>query len=278
MKKNILATIGLSIFFGLSILMISSLTPNSTYSAYANGGGSPGSRTNSPGDLGNCTGCHSGTINTGPGVASITAPSLATGYVPGQTYTITGSITQSAINKFGFEITAERNLNNSKTGTFLITNATRTRLILGNTGVTHKLAGTSGVGTNSWSFNWTAPVAGTGIVTFYGAFNSTNSGQNTSGDMIYTTSLTVMENTTVGVGENSSEIGVNVYPNPANNYVHISSNEKIDQIEIYNLRGKKMADFSGIDDEINIEKLPAGIYFIQIKSNTESYVKRLVKK
>ena len=109
MKKNILATIGLSIFFGLSILMISSLTPNSTYSAYANGGGSPGSRTNSPGDLGNCTGCHSGTINTGPGVASITAPSLAAGYVPGQTYTITGSITQSAINKFGFEITAERN-------------------------------------------------------------------------------------------------------------------------------------------------------------------------
>ena len=277
MKKNTLSTLGLTIFFGLSISIFSTLTPNSTFSAYANEGGSPGSRTNSPGDAANCTGCHSGAINTGPGVASITAPSLANGYVPGQTYTITGTISQSAINKFGFEITAERNFDNSKTGTLLITNATRTRFILGNTGVTHILAGTSGAGTNSWSFDWTAPVVGTGVITFYGAFNSTNSGFNSAGDMIYTTSLTVQENLSVDVSENTSESVINLYPNPANNYINISSDEKIDQIEIYNLRGKKMAGFSEFDKGINIEKLPVGIYFIKLKTEEGLITKKFIK-
>ena len=35
--------------------------------------GSPGAKTNSPADGNNCTGCHNGNINTGPGGISITS-------------------------------------------------------------------------------------------------------------------------------------------------------------------------------------------------------------
>ena len=92
MKKNILSTIGLTAFFATAIIIASSLGNEGTHSVYAYTGGSPGQKTGSPGDgsTSNCTGCHTGTINSGNGTGAITAKGLAGGYVPGQTYTITG--------------------------------------------------------------------------------------------------------------------------------------------------------------------------------------------
>jgi len=60
-----------------------------------------------------------------------------------------------------------------------------------NTGqaASHISGETIGSGNISWSFDWIAPTAGTGDITFYGAFNSTNSNSSTSGDEIYTTSF-----------------------------------------------------------------------------------------
>ena len=91
--------------------------------------------------------------------------------MPGQTYTITGVVSQNSINKFGFEITAEKDLDNSKVGTLIITDGTRTKFVNSNNAVTHKSGGTSGSNSNSWSFDWVAPLSGSGDVTFYGAFN-----------------------------------------------------------------------------------------------------------
>ena len=115
MKKNILSTLVLTAVFAVVIIGTTTLTESGTMSAYANTGGSPGGRTGSPGDNSNCTACHSGTINSGLGVASIASTIPASGYVPGQTYTITSTISQNLINKFGFEIASERDLDNSKT-------------------------------------------------------------------------------------------------------------------------------------------------------------------
>ena len=78
MKKSLLfitICIGLAIFFYPT-------TSNS------NATGSPGGKTNSPMDGQNCTGCHSGTINSGVGTATITTNIPPTGYSIGATYTI----------------------------------------------------------------------------------------------------------------------------------------------------------------------------------------------
>src|SRR5438552_10926412 len=68
--------------------------------------GAPAGYTNAPGDLGNCTSCHDGILNSGPGILTIDVGGGQTEYIPGQTYLITITIVQSTISRFGFEIVA----------------------------------------------------------------------------------------------------------------------------------------------------------------------------
>lgn len=180
MKKGLL-----SILIGTGILIF--LTSNILYHT-----GSPGGKTGSPGDGGStCAQCHSGTPVTVTGWITSNIP--ASGYSPGQTYTITATATHTGAALFGFEMTAE-NSSNNKTGTFIITDAIQTKLVNNNKAVTHTQNGTTPSGNSkSWSVNWTAPAQGTGNVTFYAAFNAANgNGQNT-GDVIYKTLLLVPE-------------------------------------------------------------------------------------
>ena len=79
--------------------------------------GSPGGKTGSPMDNSDCTSCHNvmGTIVT---TTNITSDIPSSGYIPGNIYTITATF--PAFDARGFEITCEENLNNTKTGTFLL--------------------------------------------------------------------------------------------------------------------------------------------------------------
>lgn len=131
--------------------------------------GAPAGYTGSPGDGQNCTSCHGGTATTSPGW--ITSDIPGSGYVPGETYqiTATNSLTGDG-KKYGFEVSPQ-----STSGTLLGTLAagTGSQLVGGGKYVTHSLATLT---TNSWTFSWTAPAAGTGSVTFYGAFARGNPG------------------------------------------------------------------------------------------------------
>ncbi len=169
----------------LSVFAIPSIILLYSYSA-----GSPGGKTGSPIDGSNCTECHTGTPNTAQGWISSNIP--GDGYVPGQTYTITATGTHTGVVKFGFELTAEDG--SGKSGTLLITDATRTKFTNGNAAITHTSAGTAPSGnTNTWSMDWTAPAEGHGTVTFYAAFNAANGINGNQGDVIYTSSTPVNE-------------------------------------------------------------------------------------
>lgn len=154
--------------------------------------GSPGGKTGSPGDGGaNCTQCHAGTPQSASGWITTNIP--GSGYTAGQTYTITATGTHTGVGKFGFETTAEDN-SNAKKGTFIITDLTQTRLVNANKAVTHTSSGNTPVGNSkTWTFDWTAPAAGTGNITFYGAFNAANGNGTSTGDVIYLTSTMVSE-------------------------------------------------------------------------------------
>ena len=154
-------------------------------------GGSPGGKTRSPGDVSTCTQCHGGIANPVTGWITTNVP--PTGYIPGNTYNVTVTATQSGISKFGFECTAEDAFA-SKVGTFIILMGAQTKLANNNHPVTHKAAGTSATGgSKSWAFAWTAPATGTGVVTFYAAFNAANGNNSTTGDIIYKSNLAVQE-------------------------------------------------------------------------------------
>ena len=127
--------------------------------------GSPGGKTGSPMDNTDCTSCHTVTSTTSM-LTSINSNIPSSGYVPGNTYTITASINPTSTLS-GFEVTCEENTTNTKTGVLFITNPNETQLVNSGSSVTHTVGGNS---MNTWSFNWAAPAAGTGGITFYGAF------------------------------------------------------------------------------------------------------------
>ena len=80
---------------------------------YSYTGGSPGGKSGSPGDNGKtCTQCHSGSAQTATGLITTNIPE--TGYVSGETYTITVSAQYNNITKYGFELTAEDGAGNQK--------------------------------------------------------------------------------------------------------------------------------------------------------------------
>ncbi len=142
-------------------------------------GGSPTAKTGSPGDGSNCSSCHGSAATTTAG--QITSNIPASGYVPGQTYQITATNPLTGSGKFGFEVSPQ-NVAGTQLGT--LSAGTGSKLVGGTKYVTQSSSNSS---TSSWTFGWVAPAAGTGQVTFYGAFARNYSGPTTL------SSLTVQE-------------------------------------------------------------------------------------
>ncbi|MEN9331469.1 MAG: hypothetical protein RLZZ94_559 [Bacteroidota bacterium] len=181
MKRKLL--ISTAIFVTVTLSFISTLT-----TSYPTGAPAAVANDPSSGSV-NCTDCHSGTATSVSGWITSNIPS--TGYVPGTTYTITGTVTSAGKTIFGFEISPQ-NPNGVLVGSITITNTTATKIVSSKY-VTHTQAGSAGTNTRSWSFNWTAPATGVGPVTFYGSFLGGNNNGSTSGDITYITSSTFQQ-------------------------------------------------------------------------------------
>ena len=254
MKKSLLLfpiTIALAIFFYPT-------TSNSKAD------GSPGEKTNSAMDGQNCTGCHSGTINSGIGTATITTNIPASGYSIGSTYTITLTGVKANCTKFGFELTAE-NAMLGKAGTFFITNSTETKFASGtnNTAVTHKTAGNSGNTTKSWSMDWTASTNTSGSTIFYAALLFANNNGNNNGDNTFTTSLSVNEEVVNPINDLSEKNDFTF-----NTVTKIIEAQKT--VDIYDISGKLVLTTNS--NSTNISHLKAGIYILKSIERTQKII------
>ena len=136
--------------------------PGFSFKAMAYPSGAPAGYTGSPGDGQNCKNCHGGSYATVTGWITSNIPSA--GYTPGTSYTMT--VTVSGSGKKGFEVSPQ-DLSGLQLGTLAA--GTGNHLVSGTKYVTQNSSGSSS-STVSWNFTWTAPAAGTGAVTFYGAF------------------------------------------------------------------------------------------------------------
>lgn len=160
------------------------------------GGAPPGMTGAPPGD--NCTSCHTGSANSGPGSLSIEFPDGNT-YVPGQTYKLRITLSDPAAQRWGFQITARRGAQQlDLAGAFSIVDSARSQFAPGSAPgayVTHAADGTASgsSGSNSWEVNWTAPSSGAGSVRFYAAGNAANNDGTNFGDSIYVTAVEVGE-------------------------------------------------------------------------------------
>jgi large repetitive protein len=176
--------------------------------------GPPASNTGAPGEF-NCSSCHIGSaINTGGGSVAITG--LPQSYEPGKQYNVTVTVSKSDRSRWGFQITALRDDNNSAAGTFRVTDSNRTQLTTGSvsggtrTYVQHTATGTQQgrQGSASFDFAWTAPSSSVGSITFYAAGNAANNNGASSGDNIYTTSIKL-----TAMAANPAPILTSVQPN-----------------------------------------------------------------
>lgn len=264
------------------------LLDSSGNSLMSNGAGAPAGHTNSPADGMTCTmsGCHGGTA-TVSATQIISSNVPANGYSPGQTYTITAAVSQTGINKFGFQISPQRT-NGQLMGTLAITNATTTKIV-GSKYVTHTSSGTAGTSNaRTWSFDWTAPAAGSGTVTFYGAFNFANGNNASSGDVIRTNTLSINENTT-GLSELATLANINVFPNPVIDKLNVQiSLEKPAgvHLSIFDLTGRVVSErvfpevFSG--ENLLTMDLPAeltsGVYQLLVITPEGKSATKIIKK
>lgn len=256
--------------------------------AHSDTSGAPAGRTGSPGDGSNCTvTCHTGnppTVQAG----LITSNIPGTGYAPGFTYHMTATVTFAGRTKFGFEVSPQ-SPTGTKLGNLVVTNTTETKILTSGKYITHKSAGTSGpTGTRTWNFDWVAPAAGTGTVTFYGAFNCTNSSSTSAGDIVYLSTLVVNEDLS-GIHEQQAERNaLKVWPTLAEQELFISpafgsETEGAVQIKFYSLDGRLVKSMdvsehpaSGVYSA-NVAELASGTYVVAFVKGDRMATQRFIK-
>jgi hypothetical protein len=258
-------------------LIVSGVTSISMLNAFTTG--SPGGKTASPGDgVMSCMQCHQGfALNSGSAEVSISSTELLNGYTPGQTYLIDVSVSGAMTDKIGFEVTAERYLDNAKVGVLGITDALRTQLINSDQAVTHTASGAvASNGGNSWSFEWVAPTTASDSITFYGAFNEANGNQTTTGDRIYTTSFTIGVNPT-GIGSVAENLELDVYPILCNEVLMLDTDLKIDGLKVYDMKGTVIIHSTENLNHLDVSGLRSGVYLLQIETEHGMQVRKIIK-
>jgi len=80
---------------------------------------------------------------------------------------------------------------------------------------------------------------------------------------------------TTGIEKANNNLGMKMYPNPAQNSLHIACNEKIENIEIFNLNGVSVLQSE--DTNLNIDALIPGIYIVHVQHAFGISQQKLIK-
>ena len=286
MKKTLLS-IAAVIAFGAATILLTSGQNDGQLEACTNydplsklSGGAAGGYAGDPANGNkNCTNCHSGTATPISGLITTNIP--GTGYVPGNTYVITTYKSSPGIADFGFE-TAAQNASGTDLGTFTNIDVNETQLktktiaTVPHIYVTHTSNSNTGAAERTYTYNWTAPVSGSGCVTFYGTFLEADGAGSTGGDAVFTSSTTVCEST-VGIAQVTSKSNISVYPTVSKGNFTIEVNEGDYSIEIYNLTGEKVFEKTTNASVEHVSlNVTSGLYFVNIKKDNKNTIKKIV--
>jgi len=260
-------------------------------SAYTNNNGRAGN-TGSPGENA-CNQCHnSNALNSGGGSVSISSPNMPNwNYFPGTTYTINVKVKKAGIGKFGFgfEALLPSGANGGIIQTVNSPNAkTLASTVLGNSRTNAVHAQPNHFGTDSlvFSFEWIAPAAGTGSITFYAAGNATNSANNSSGDFIYTANQIVAEASTINVQSMLANKKLTIFPNPTTDFISLSFPELMEQpnalLQIFDISGK-LVHHQNINcannnnpKAVSLDFLNAGAYFVHLQNGAYEHQEKIM--
>lgn len=257
-----------------------------TITGYASGPGQISlDGTGSPGANSSCVSCHSGGAGITTGTVEIRKLStglsgpIVTSYMPDTNYIIRVVGNNANLTHFGFQLTA-LNSTNVSAGTFSnLPGNVHTATVSSKAIVEHAVPIAKTNNQYEVTFNWIAPAAGSGSVTFYGIINAVNNGGQVNGDKPgnqFTKVLT--ETTPTGVGQLSADIKITAYPNPVTDKLNISienAETGMYSIRAFDINGREIAtQATKVDGKyntaINTSTWAAGIYHVKIAKGTES--------
>lgn len=278
MKKKI-TLISLALITGMLLIDFN------TRDVHSNNSGAPSGNTGSPGDNSTCgnSSCHNNNTTPQAGTLVITSNIPGSGYISGNTYTISVIAGHTTFGKFGFQVSPQ-STNGTLRGTLVVTDNTQMQLTGSGKYITHKSgAGTQGTNlgigfSKQWQFNWTAPAPGSGDVTFYGAALFANANSLKTGDSVRVATLLVQESATNGINNLSKLKEVKLFPNPANSFINLNLPEN-SELLIINMSGKTVMQQnanSGLNT-IDISNLPSGIYFAKMQGKDLNEIMKFVK-
>ncbi|MCU0441710.1 MAG: T9SS type A sorting domain-containing protein [Bacteroidia bacterium] len=240
--------------------------------------------TGAPGE-GDCTGCHNAsTTNSDPNGSIAIAIDSANGfYEPGKTYPVKVTIGYAGKTRFGFAFTSRQTGSGTYVGSF--TANPQSGVVNRTEYVAHTQLGSFANNEQTWQFTWTAPDTIEGDVQFYVAGVAANADNGNTGDLVYTQSLTLKKAGTTSLKQiQLPHAQITLFPNPATDIVYVQQLQKeaIKEAILVNANGKMVLRFtrtaieeSGSNTILHLtDKLPSGVYFLQIKqSHTSGYYK-----
>jgi hypothetical protein len=148
-------------------LMIIGISSSIILSAYMSTENTPPGNTGSPNDDKDCSSCHKAKAKSVDGIFSSNCESKS--YIPLKTYTITLKLKGNEKSKiFGFQVSPQT-ASGKLQGKLIITDTEQTKLAAAKY-INQTAKGVEGTAEKTWTFDWTAPVKGSGAVTFYGSF------------------------------------------------------------------------------------------------------------
>lgn len=208
------------LFLGLCSVFTTAFT--SDFGSMPQSFGAPVSSTGAPEEVTCATSeCHDTSVpNIGNAQTVLEIDGLNNGYAErGKTYTLTISISDKDVKRFGFQITALDSEGKSA-GTFIVKDEERTQIIKNELRltdreyVTYTYPGTAAtvIGKSEWSVQWKAP-ADMKDVTFYLATVSANDDGTDKGDNVYTMSRTVQVQNVSGIYDEPT-VHSTIAPNP----------------------------------------------------------------
>jgi hypothetical protein len=240
------------------------------------------------------SGCHTGSaINTGKAKLFLDFGNALSTYEPGKEYTITVSLQQQAIQRFGFQVLALDD-NRLNTGTLLVTDSIRTQAqqglgpYTGRSYITYRYPGTEpyGNGLGQWTFKWKAPDNYNGNITFYAAAVAANNDGTDAGDTVYTHQAAVSRSVTGIEQVAAAALQVNIFPNPAHQWVRVVytvAQTANTVIRLTGVNGKDVLpptarhDAAGVQQmELNTSAIAPGTYLLSVLSGGSAQSKRLI--
>ncbi len=254
--------------------------------------GAPGDQNLANGEPRTCISCHGGTSFTVDLDISLEDQGgnvIVDQYIPGETYNMSVTINSTGANtpsRYGFQILALTDDNEQEASTWANPSANSKIALAANTGrtyVEHNNPSTD----NTFTMEWTAPESGNGSITFYSCGNGVNGNGSTSGDGAACTTVTFQEAETNAARSLAlAPFSVDISPNPARDLLNINIDSPIQEeftMNILNVNGQLMQsqiwalNNSDNRNEIQINNLPAGMYFLQMINEKYNRTVRWVK-